>query len=111
MDLVMHLFFMSVFFLLFLRSCFRIRPASAELTGFLFPCSMRYSRLLEEGSYANKKADYLWLLITCSIGLLVRSLFLAIPASFCSVIRTFRIVYQLGRVQNYIELLFILLIL
>lgn len=32
---------------------------------------MRYSRLLEENSYANKKADYVWLLIVCSSMLLV----------------------------------------
>jgi len=35
---------------------------------------MRYSRMLEESSFANKKADYLWLLLTSSVMLLVRSL-------------------------------------
>lgn len=32
---------------------------------------MRYSRMLEESSFANKKADYLWLLILSSVMLLV----------------------------------------
>ena len=34
--------------------------------------SMRYSRMLEESSFANRKADYVWLLILSSIMLLVR---------------------------------------
>lgn len=34
--------------------------------------SMRYSRMLEESSFANKKADYLWLLLLSSLMLLVR---------------------------------------
>jgi hypothetical protein len=33
---------------------------------------MRYSRMLEESSFANKKADYLWLLLLSSAMLLVR---------------------------------------
>ena len=33
---------------------------------------MRYSRMLEESSFANKKADYFWLLLQSSIMLLVR---------------------------------------
>ena len=34
---------------------------------------MRYSRMLEESSFANKKADYFWLLLLSSIMLLVSS--------------------------------------
>lgn len=33
--------------------------------------SMRYSRMLEESSFANRKADYVWLLILSSAMLLV----------------------------------------
>ncbi|CED83189.1 Predicted membrane protein [Phaffia rhodozyma] len=40
---------------------------------------MRYSRLLEENSYANRKADYLWLLIVCSLFLLLISPLFTIP--------------------------------
>lgn len=32
---------------------------------------MRYSRMLEESSFANKKADYFWLLLQSSVMLLV----------------------------------------
>ena len=39
------------------------------LTSIAF--SMRYSRLLEESSFANKKADYFWLLLQSSVMLLV----------------------------------------
>lgn len=34
---------------------------------------MRYSRMLEESSFANRKADYVWLLILSAVMLLVRS--------------------------------------
>lgn len=34
--------------------------------------SMRYSRMLEESSFANKKADYFWLLFLSSVMLLVK---------------------------------------
>lgn len=33
--------------------------------------SMRYSRMLEESSFANRKADYFWLLLLSSVMLLV----------------------------------------
>ena len=33
---------------------------------------MRYSRMLEESSFANRKSDYLWLLILSAGILLVR---------------------------------------
>ncbi|KAH9042061.1 Der1-like protein [Lactarius pseudohatsudake] len=35
---------------------------------------MRYSRMLEESSFANRKADYFWLLFLSSLMLLVRSI-------------------------------------
>ena len=41
---------------------------------------MRYSRMLEESSFANKKADYVWLLFLSSVMLLVRATFS--PSSF-----------------------------
>src|SRR6266850_6335402 len=34
---------------------------------------MRYSRMLEESSFANRKADYFWLLFLSSLMLLVRT--------------------------------------
>ena len=34
---------------------------------------MRYSRMLEESSFANRKADYFWLLLQSAVMLLVRS--------------------------------------
>jgi hypothetical protein len=34
---------------------------------------MRYSRMLEESSFANKRADYFWLLLLSSIMLLVKT--------------------------------------
>ena len=34
---------------------------------------MRYSRMLEESSFANKKADYFWLLLQSSVMLLVNT--------------------------------------
>ena len=45
--------------------------------GWLF--SMRYSRMLEESSFANRRADYFWLLLLSSIMLLVRSI-VSIPS-------------------------------
>ena len=32
---------------------------------------MRYSRMLEESSFANRKADYFWMLLLSAIMLLV----------------------------------------
>lgn len=37
---------------------------------------MRYSRMLEESSFANRKADYVWLLLLSAVMLLVRLYFL-----------------------------------
>jgi len=36
---------------------------------------MRYSRMLEESSFANKRADYFWLLLQSAIMLLVSTVF------------------------------------
>ncbi|KAI0086474.1 Derlin [Irpex rosettiformis] len=40
---------------------------------------MRYSRMLEESSFANKKADYVWLLILSSLMLLILSPLVNLP--------------------------------
>ncbi|KAF5360752.1 hypothetical protein D9756_005031 [Leucocoprinus leucothites] len=40
---------------------------------------MRYSRMLEESSFANKKADYFWLLLLSSIMLLALSPLVNLP--------------------------------
>jgi len=51
-------------------------PMVSSLRSKLIPSlslfSMRYSRMLEESSFANKKADYFWLLLQSSVMLLVR---------------------------------------
>ncbi len=52
---------------------------SKELTFFN---SMRYSRMLEESSFANRRADYFWLLLQSSIMLLVISFHLSVPAAY-----------------------------
>lgn len=41
--------------------------------------SMRYSRLLEESSFANRKADYFWLLFQSAVLLLVCPLLPSLP--------------------------------
>ncbi|KAI0801906.1 Derlin [Irpex lacteus] len=40
---------------------------------------MRYSRMLEESSFANRKADYVWLLILSSVMLLILSPLVNLP--------------------------------
>jgi hypothetical protein len=50
----------------------RRHQAPLILASLPFIPQMRYSRLLEENSYANRRADFLWLLIVCSAMLLVR---------------------------------------
>jgi len=40
---------------------------------------MRYSRMLEESSFANKKADYFWLLLQSSVMLLILSPLFNLP--------------------------------
>lgn len=42
--------------------------------------SMRYSRMLEESSFANRKADYFWLLLLSAIMLLVSAILLLFNA-------------------------------
>lgn len=46
-----------------------LRDSSSELTD-----RMRYSRLLEENSFSNRRADYVWLLFLCATFLIVRFL-------------------------------------
>ena len=46
--------------------------------------SMRYSRMLEESSFANRKADYFWLLFLSSLMLLVRHPHLPLPPPLSS---------------------------
>ena len=52
---------------------FLVRKTSAAVYSLvLTSClSMRYSRMLEESSFANRKADYVWLLIQSAVMLLV----------------------------------------
>jgi Derlin-2/3 len=51
-----------------------------EVLTFMDP-SMRYSRMLEESSFANRKADYFWLLLLSSMMLLVNYINFLSPAS------------------------------
>lgn len=67
-ELVLHLFFMCVF--LALDYTARCAALNQDPHSLAVP-SMRYSRQLEENSYAGKKADYLWLLFCCGLMLLV----------------------------------------
>ncbi|KAG8932550.1 hypothetical protein FRC03_004616 [Tulasnella sp. 419] len=53
-------------------------PLSLDFVFHLF-FFMRYSRMLEESSYANRKADYLWLLILSSLVLLAVSPLITLP--------------------------------
>lgn len=66
LDFVFHLFFLFVIFFYFI--CFKFYQSAKPLHFFN---SMRYSRMLEESSFANKKADYFWLLLQSSVMLLV----------------------------------------
>lgn len=54
-----------------LTTFFYFGPFSLDFVFHLF-FFMRYSRMLEESSFANKKADYFWLLLLSSMMLLVR---------------------------------------
>lgn len=55
-----------------LVSVFRLLRMAWSTDAFHLPRrSMRYSRMLEESSFANKRADYLWLLLLSSLMLLV----------------------------------------
>lgn len=75
LDLAIHLFFMSVVTSICLSwrlhevlrgKVFTPRHGSADHD------RMRYSRLLEENSFSNRRADYVWLLTLCGSFLLVR---------------------------------------
>lgn len=48
----------------------RCRSLRSQMLTFV-DSSMRYSRMLEESSFANRKADYFWLLLLSSVMLLV----------------------------------------
>jgi len=50
-----------------------VYPFSKRMVKVPFFGSMRYSRMLEESSFANKKADYFWLLFLSSLMLLVKT--------------------------------------
>ncbi|KAL7418148.1 Derlin [Mrakia frigida] len=69
-------------------------PLSMEFLIHLF-FIMRYSRLLEENSYANRRADFLWLLIVCSAMLLLISPLFTVP--FLSGSLAFALVYIWSR--------------
>ncbi|KAF9463043.1 Der1-like protein [Collybia nuda] len=57
---------------------FYFGPISLDFVFHLF-FFMRYSRMLEESSFANKKADYFWLLLLSSVMLLVLSPLFNLP--------------------------------
>jgi hypothetical protein len=59
--------------LLVRRPLFPFFYRNAKLYGWSTIYSMRYSRMLEESSFANKKADYFWLLLQSSVMLLVNT--------------------------------------
>ena len=55
-------------------SVFLVRPLCTAVLmehAHAVSASMRYSRMLEESSFANRKADYFWLLLLSSTMLLV----------------------------------------
>jgi Derlin-2/3 len=56
-----------------------VTPTCAALNQYPPDPSMRYSRMLEESSFANRSADYLWLLITSSALLLMLSPLVNMP--------------------------------
>ncbi|KAG8906636.1 hypothetical protein FRB99_006424 [Tulasnella sp. 403] len=53
-------------------------PLSLDFVFHLF-FFMRYSRMLEESSFANRKADYLWLLLLSSVVLVLLSPLVTLP--------------------------------
>ncbi|KAF8133273.1 Der1-like protein [Boletus reticuloceps] len=61
-----------------LTNFFYFGPLSLDFIFHLF-FFMRYSRMLEESSFANKKADYLWLLFLSSLMLLALSPLVNLP--------------------------------
>ncbi|WWC88404.1 uncharacterized protein L201_003315 [Kwoniella dendrophila CBS 6074] len=69
-------------------------PLSLDLAFHMF-FIMRYSRLLEENSFSNKRADYVWLLFLCCVFLLIISPLLTMP--FLSSSLAFALVYIWSR--------------
>ncbi|OCF39692.1 derlin-2/3 [Kwoniella heveanensis CBS 569] len=69
-------------------------PLSLDLAFHLF-FIMRYSRLLEENSFSNRRADYVWLLFLCSAFLIMISPLLTMP--FLSSSLAFALVYIWSR--------------
>lgn len=63
-ELFFHLFF------LYVLGVFSVLIDSERICRSF--SSMRYSKMLEESSFANRKADYFWLLLQSAIMLLVR---------------------------------------
>ncbi|GFZ50597.1 hypothetical protein JCM24511_08355 [Saitozyma sp. JCM 24511] len=78
----------------FLTTFFYFGPLSLDLAFHLF-FIMRYSRLLEENSFSNRKADYFWLLFLCASFLLLISPLLTLP--FLSSSLAFALVYIWSR--------------
>ncbi|WVQ73474.1 hypothetical protein IAR50_003046 [Cryptococcus sp. DSM 104548] len=69
-------------------------PISLDLLFHVF-FIMRYSRLLEENSFANRRADYAWLLFLCASFLLLVSSVTTLP--FLSSSLAFALVYIWSR--------------
>ncbi|OXG26318.1 derlin-2/3 [Cryptococcus neoformans Bt120] len=69
-------------------------PVSLDLLFHIF-FVMRYSRLLEENSFANRRADYAWLLFLCASFLLLVSSVATLP--FLSSSLAFALVYIWSR--------------
>lgn len=63
------LLFVRVYPSVFWKATVVYESSAVLSTSIVF--SMRYSRMLEESSFANKKADYFWLLLQSSVMLLV----------------------------------------
>ena len=64
-------------------SC-ELLPSISRFRCLIRGSSMRYSRMLEESSFANRKADYFWLLLLSSVMLLVSCAELLLHASHAS---------------------------
>lgn len=63
---------------------------------------MRYSRMLEENSFANRRADYLWLLLVSSTLLLILSPLATLP--FLGSPLAFVLVYIWSRRNRHVRL-------
>ncbi|ORX37185.1 Derlin [Kockovaella imperatae] len=78
----------------FFTTFFYFGPLSFDLVFHLF-FIMRYSRLLEENSFSNRRADYIYLLALCATFLLAISPLLTLP--FLSSSLAFALVYIWSR--------------